>query len=446
MKSNISKSEVLTHEGGKGQRVSSLLELRRSVLACFLFEDSYYESGSAAAKRIANLVAVVEPQAVADLAIEAREKMHLRHVPLFLLRELSRRKGCGPMIRKALWSVIQRADEMGELCAMYFGPSGDRKTLGQKLPASVKRGLAECFTKFNAYQLAKYNRGNVLVKLKDVFWLVTPTTTNKERYATWGQLLKDELPAPDTWEVALSAAGPKGDKNAIWTRLILDNKLGGLALLRNLRNMKEAGLDNALIESALRQGNFDKVLPFRFVAAASFAPQLESMLEVCMFRAVESLLVLKGRTCLLVDVSGSMSGRMSAKSDLSRLDGASALAMLLREKAEAVDVFTFSNHLAEVPSRRGFALKDAILKSQPHSATYLAKALKELAAQNTKYDRLIVFTDEQSQDGVTVAGPRAYCINVAGYKTGLTYGNGWTHIDGFSERTLDFIQASEQEG
>ena len=36
-------------------------------------------------------------------------------------------------------------------------------------------------------------------------------------------------------------------------------------------------------------------------------------------------------------------------------------------------------------------------------------------------------------------------VNVAPYKHGISYGNGWTHIDGWSERIIDYIAAVEAE-
>ncbi len=32
-------------------------------------------------------------------------------------------------------------------------------------------------------------------------------------------------------------------------------------------------------------------------------------------------------------------------------------------------------------------------------------------------------------------------LNVAPYKHGFSYGNGWTHVDGWSERIVDYIAA-----
>jgi hypothetical protein len=73
------------------------------------------------------------------------------------------------------------------------------------------------------------------------------------------------------------------------------------------------------------------------------------------------------------------------------------------------------------------------VKSQAHSGTYLKRALSTLQAWSEwgAMDRVIVITDEQSHDGILPAWTKkAYVINVAPYKSGISYGNGWTHIDG----------------
>ena len=46
-----------THEGAVAQRVDVKRELRRTVLTCLLWEDTFYEKGNDIAKRIAELVA-----------------------------------------------------------------------------------------------------------------------------------------------------------------------------------------------------------------------------------------------------------------------------------------------------------------------------------------------------------------------------------------------------
>ena len=161
-----------------------------------------------------------------------------------------------------------------------------------------------------------------------------------------------------------------------------------------------------------------------------------------MLKCVAETEKLPGKTIILVDVSGSMTAPLSRRSEMQRTDAAYGLAVLLREIAEKVGVYSFSDGLEEVPARRGFALRDAIDKSQAHSSTRLGKAV-ELLNHLEDYDRLIVITDEQAHDTVPAPRGKGYVINVASYKNGVGYGK-WTHIDGWSESVIEYIRAMEQ--
>jgi 60 kDa SS-A/Ro ribonucleoprotein len=257
-------------------------------------------------------------------------------------------------------------------------------------------------------------------------------------------LVENTLKPPHTWEVALSAGK---DKRENFERLLREGKLGGLAVLRNLRLMLASGVDPQLIRERLDTG-VARALPFRFVTAARHAPRLEDAIGKAMLAGIAGLAKLPGSTELVVDVSGLMNGKLSKKSETSRMDAAAGLAILLREKAEVLSVATFSNECVELPARCGFALRDAIVNSQPHNATYLKRALESLRGKRDwrALDRLMVVTDEQVHDGIVPAWtPRAYVVNGAPYKHGMSYGNGWTHVDGWSERIFDYIAAAELE-
>src|SRR5215470_1728000 len=426
-----------THEGAVAQRIGAKAELRRTVLMFLLWEGTFYEKGNDIAQRIASLVRANKAEDVAALAREARSKMQLRHAPLFLARELARRKGAGPLVAETLERVIQRADELGEFVALYWKPKK------QPLSAGVKRGLARAFTKFDAYQLAKYNRDGA-VKLRDVLFLCHAKPKDAEQAALWKKLVENTLEPPDTWEVALSAGK---DKRETWERLLREGKLGGMAVLRNLRLMLASGVEPKLVRERLDEG-VARALPFRFVTAARYAPKLEDAIEKAMLKGIAGLEKLEGSTGLVVDVSGSMNYKLSKKGETTRMDAAAGLAILLREKAEDFAIATFSDACVELPPRRGFALRDAIVSSQAHSGTYLKRALTQLHEKQEwlELDRLIVITDEQSHDGILPAWtPRAYVVNVAPYKHGISYGNGWTHIDGWSDRIVDYIAAVEAE-
>jgi Mg-chelatase subunit ChlD len=211
--------------------------------------------------------------------------------------------------------------------------------------------------------------------------------------------------------------------------------------------MLASGVDPKLIRERLEKG-VARALPFRFVTAARYAPKLEDAIESAMLKGIAELEKLSGSTGLVVDVSGSMDGKLSGKSETTRMDAAAGLAILLREKAEEFSIATFSDACVELPPRRGFALRDAIVGSQAHSGTYLKRALTELREKPgwRELDRVIVITDEQTHDGILPAWtPRGYVVNVAPYKQGMSYGNRWTHVDGWSERIVDYIAAAEAE-
>lgn len=427
-----------THEGAPAPRMTATQALRRSVASCLLWEREFYEEGEDIAARILRLSAEVPVEVLADLAVEARTSFNLRHVPLLLLVALIKRGG--PLVAPTIARVIQRADEPGELLSLYW------KDGKRPLSKQMKKGLATALGNFDAYQLGKYNR-DAAVKIRDVLFMVHAKPKDDDQAALWAKLAANTLDTPDTWEVALSGGA---DKRETFERLIREGNLGYLALLRNLRNMVSAGCDMDLVRQAIvaRKNGAHRVLPFRYVAAARAAPQLEPALDQALVEAIADIPALPGLTAVLVDVSGSMDYQLSAKSDLKRIDAAAALASIIPGN---VRMFSFSNQVVEVPPRRGMAGVDAIIRSQSHQGTALSGAVAAINRE-VAYDRLIVITDEQATGGLmsTLGGgqlpppkTRGYMINVASAKNGVGYGP-WVHVDGFSESVLRFIAENER--
>ncbi len=446
---------VFTYEGIQAARINPEAQLRRSVMSCLLWEGEFYESGQTIAERITSLIPLCRPEFVAACAYSARTEMKLRHVPLLLVREMARLPEHKRLVSKLLPDVIQRPDEITEFLAIY------NKDKRQPLSAQVKKGLAAAFAKFDEYALAKYNRDGAW-KLRDALFLshakpadavggelytkAERKTAAKDYDLTAGErlfkrLVDGELVTPDTWEVALSGGA---DKKATFERLMLEKKLGALAFLRNLRNMTEAGISIPTIAGYATALNVERVLPFRFIAAARAVPQLEPVLEPLMLRCLEGQEKLPGKTALVVDNSGSMHGtKVSARSDMDRSDAACALAILLREVCEEIVVIGFGTQAATLPPRRGFALAD-VIKRGPGGGTNTQNALT--LAIGHGYDRIIVITDEQSAQAISPPiAPLAYFINVASAKNGIGYGP-WTHIDGWSEAVLTYVREAEKSG
>lgn len=448
-----------THEGGMARTPAPAHQLMRQVATCMLFEDTFYEKGSKIADSIADTCKRVPVETIAEVAVKAREDFKLRHVPLFLVAQLDlRRAEAKGLLSQTVERVVQRPDELAELLSI-IQKVNPGKPLKKIISAQVKKGLAKAFAKFNAYQLAKWNRDNT-IKLRDVMFLVHAKPipgvkgfTKKARKdgaaippggETFASLVAGTMETPDTWEVALSSGK---DKKETWERLIRDNKLGFMALLMNLRNMEQANVDRGLVEDALLKGaEHSRALPFRFISAAKAAPGYAQALSDAMIKSIAAGEKLKGLTYLVLDVSGSMDAPLSSKGQLMRWEAGAALGILLREICERARVFTFSQSLVEVQNVRGLGMIKAVENSQPFSGTYLAGALKSLYGSLSAPTRTIVITDEQAHDGLSTvpAGSRGYLVNVAPNKPALAMNGRWSRISGFSERLVDFIRWEEE--
>jgi 60 kDa SS-A/Ro ribonucleoprotein len=423
-------ARIFTHEGAPASRISPVAQLERSVMSCLLWEDEFYESGQTIGQRIADLVKQVPAADVARIAVQAKTDMRLRHVPLLLAREILRTKEGRELFGQVAKEVFTRPDDIAEFLAIYWKDKKD-----EPLAKQAKRHVGNAFRRFDEYQLAKHNGGSKAVKLRDALRITRPKPENAGQAELWRKLVKGELATPDTWEVELSKGG---DKKASWERLLREGKLGGLAMLRNIRNMREAKVDDGLIREGIAGVKAGKLLPINFIASARHNPPFESELEAKFFDCFAGKSKRDGGTVILIDVSGSMDGKLSGRSELTRMDVACSLAMIGREMFGSLRVFTFSNDLKEVPGRRGFALRDAVVNSQPHGGTELGKAVRQVPA----CDRLIVITDEQSHDAVP--DRKGYLLNVAGNKNGVGYGS-WVHIDGWSDKVLEYILRYEDD-
>ncbi len=414
--------------------ISAEKQLSRLVLANMLFEDQFYVDGVESAKRITELVqklAKTNPKFVEHLAIAARSNFKLRHVPLLITLGLAQSRALRADVLNA---VIQRPDEMGEFLSLYW------KNGKVPIANQVKKGLSLALNKFSEFQLAKWDKNSAAIRIRDVMFMTHAKPKDEKTAELFRKLADQTLETPDTWETQLSAGA---DKRETFERLMAERKLGALAFLRNLRNMVQAGVNEQAIRAYGASVNAERVLPFRYIAAARIVPQFEDMLEQMMFRSLESHEKIPGKTTILVDCSGSMFGcKVTSKSDLDRFDAASALAMLCREVCEEVEIYGFSTKAVRVPARRGFALVEAI-RASTSGGTQIGASFAQVPKTS---DRYIIITDEQSYDrpAAPPKGSKGYLINVAAYQNGVNHAD-WIGVDGFSEAVIDYIQALEKE-
>ncbi len=269
----------------------------------------------------------------------------------------------------------------------------------------------------------------------------------EEWWAARAELFKsiadDTVTAPDTWEARLSRCEGDAMKRAVWEELLsTPGRLGALALIRNLRNMRQVGVDHVLVEKALDQTRATDVWPWQVLAAAREAgsPDYLGPLSSLMTRCAGNLSMIPGRTGVLVDVSGSMDQVMSERGTMTRIDAAAGLAVVLREACETGATATFSDRLVGIPEpSRGIALALDIVQSQLHQGTYLGQAVAGFVKREPEFDRLIVVTDEQAQQRVDYPKIPSFIINVAPYQRGVEWDGEVTRINGWSGGVLRYI-------
>lgn len=444
--------------GGNGAyaaKQSNYNTLRRVVLANLLWEDNAYVDGMSTAKEIKRLIPLCDAEAVYDVALEARLVQKLRHTPLFIAVEMCKYEATRKYVADLLPKIITRADMLTDFLAIYW------KDGKKPLANCAKKGLAEAFHNFNEYKLAKYDR-DAAIKLRDVMFLVHPKARDEKEQELFKKVADRTLKTPDTWEVALSTGA---DKKATWERLIMEGKLGGMAMLRNINNMMKASVDKNYINAGLQNLNGSMLLPLDFLKAARMAPEFTSQISDAMVNSYKNLPKLPGRTLFIVDVSGSMGTTTSHGTHFSRLDQAAAMAMLAVNQCEdfelvltAGDDYTYvgKHEWIQYP-QKGFDLCNTInerqysgSKSLGGGGIFTRQCLEWCRDKfEGEFDRIIVFSDSQDCDepGKRIAKPfgkNNYIVDVSSHSHGINYNGWWTaEISGWSEHFLTYIAAFE---
>ncbi|MET4105279.1 TROVE domain-containing protein [Hymenobacter sp. UYP22] len=498
---------VLNHAGAPAYTLTPALELYAAAATAGL-SNQFYEKADTRLARLRTLVAQNEPLFVARLAVYAREKLYLRSVPLVLAVELARRHQGTALVSRLVARVVQRPDEITELLAYYAAANGRSgpKTLG-RLSKQVQKGLALAFNKFDGYQLAKYDRAGA-VRLRDALFLVHPRAQDDARQALFDQLVADTLPTPYTWETELSALGQEtfatAEERAAafrrkWTELIGSGKLGYMALLRNLRNILEAGVPPEALAQVCatladaRQVARSKQLPFRFLAAyrevKAFeaglvnttlaalglrqnptAPVLEA-LEAAIGHSAANLPGFGPETRVVVacDVSGSMQQPVSARSKVLLYDVGLVLGMLLQSRCHNVVTGIFGDIWKRIGLPRGQVLRNVQeLYKREGEVGYSTNGylvIEDLRRRREVVEKVIIFTDcqlwnshfngsslakEWAEYRRTVAPQaRLYLFDLAGHGTTpvqIQPEHGAYLIAGWSDKIFDVLTALENGG
>lgn len=472
-----------------------------------LLEDSYYDSSEESFEKVWNRfdeVADENPEFVLQLATYARQEEGFRDIAQLLLVLAANDKRTKEYVSEYAPAIIDRTDEFNTVVSYQL------RGYGKPIPKPLKRGIENAFHKkyaiveledgttervtfierdlepgyengvdvasfdkpvedvvdegyiHDTYTVSKYSERNKSVSLHDVINLTHPAPRSGNRDEMFGRIVTGELDDHEdvdplredrTWESTRSDDEDERSEAEQWRDRLDD--MGIMARVRNLRNMREAGLSGSeIFDYDVDTGRGDvvgrdtpfgpnsenivrnsKMFPFRFYQAfvacseqdsdddtwgistrnttPTFTIDAGSLLDDFSERWLNEAIDVSSQnlpetlenTFTSIDLSGSMDREISEHSDMARAEIGSLFgAMLLKRDSDAGafgdDFVTFevSEQARQSNGTLDLAGKIYEASSTVGNSTNGWKTLQWATEEDVEYDRFVVFTDEQIWD------------------------------------------------
>lgn len=465
---------LVNAKGAPGFARDAKSELFLLAVTNMVGNKTFYEGDRERDARFSALtrqVAVADPAWITGFGGWLRGEANMRTASVVLAAEATAAllEAGVPGGRTLIDGALKRPDELGEFLGYWTS------TFGRALPKPVKRGVADAAMRMiNQRSALKYDTASHAWRFADVLELVHPKHLAPAQGDLYGYLLdvrhakgdeRPEIPAslgmlranaelrrrvkdgepelllnPEnllkagmTWEDVLSLGGQYGlPKAKLWEAIV--PAMGAMALMRNLRNMDQAGVTDGetyqLVVTKLtdpEEIKRSRVFPLRLLSAHKHAPSLRWSypLEVALRHSLANVPELPGRTLILVDRSGSMYwDRLSERSELTRADGAALFGTALALRAAKADLVQFGSRFAPVPYDKAESLLKIMGRFGDLGGTDTISAVR---GSYQGHDRVVIVTDEQYGPGYRHAStpldyvPQhvpVYTWNLAGYQAG----------------------------
>lgn len=424
-------------------------------------EKTFHEGTDIRVARFRHLVrqaAVADPVWTAGLLGWLRGPGNLRLAPVIAAAEFAwarRDNRFAPQPRDpsgypraVVSSVLQRADEPGELAAYWLSQGYGL------MPIGLKRGLADAMGRWDEFGLLKYDTPEAAIRFGDLVELVNPRY-HLGCYGTWREALfchaidrrhgrgrdipvtlpkimarRDLMRLPVTSRrefirlggpdvtPTLRDAGMTWEAMAGWLQAPMDAAawraiiplMGVGALVKNLRNFDRAGVDDRtaakVAEKLTDPGQIERsrLFPYRFLAAyrategsMHWGWPLEQALRHSLARVPE----LDGHTLVLVDRSPSMwMQKFSEHSDMVWADAAAVFGAAIALRCRRADLAEFWGNSRPVPFRHGDSVLNLVKRFSHQPApggTDIPAAVR--ANLRPAHTRVVIVTDEQTRAG-----------------------------------------------
>ncbi len=440
-----------THEGAPGYLRDTKSELFLLAVANMVGEHTFYENAQARDTRYEQLVQAAtleDPNWTARLLAWLRGEGNLRSASLVGAAVFTKTRmdaGLSGLSRQVIASVLQRADEPGEMLAYWTG------RYGRAIPKPVKRGVADAVRQlYTERAVLKYDTDARGYRCGDVLELVHAAPARGKRWQ--GDLFEHVIdrrhgrdkPIPETLRrlrerarlmdipVAERAkvlrswggdatgylydAGMTWEALAGWLQGPMDAtaweaiipSMGYMALLRNLRNFDEAGVSDEVAERVAAKladpGEITRArqLPFRFWAAYKHTQTLRwgHALEKGLSCALRNVPALDKRTLILIDRSPSMFPgypfSTANKSDITLAEQAAVFGAALALRATDATLVEFGMESRRITVPAVGSMLRLVEAFKQIDGTDIPSAVRQHYAN---HDRVVIVTDEQTRAG-----------------------------------------------
>lgn len=379
------KNMTATYQGAQAyayDKVEPLIHLT-FTFGSALFVDGFYESQAQQVERFVDALVEahkVDPRFVWQYGAWMRDPVKGKGNRIQ-----------GSLVAALLDALLDETEYTEEYVAKMLGHRPDdcvaffthfaQLGLGQP-SASARVGVASALAGFDEYQLMKYTMRKESIRLCDVIAMVRaelealgeaaqlvlnvgrylhsstrqraqlaellPLTYQRRalwrrqgEYALEAGFSRDVAASRVSWEQVLGHFGVGGDEKtsaeakrrnaAVWNAVLkVEGLLPDLAFLRNVRNMRQAGIAKSRLLANARARRFSKVWPHQVYSAYNAVPGEVAVFEEIFKRSVDKLP--SGRHLGIGDASGSMCVPVGGKfSSLTSMDVAFCLVGLMSE-------------------------------------------------------------------------------------------------------------------
>lgn len=470
-KTKTSPVQTTSYEGGTLWE-KKLEEEWVNFLFSSMLTGGFYESDDTQIARYLELTdAMLDkygPDFVAKAAVFSRNELGLRTISQLTAAKVNDTKFDSK--RYFFSKYFRRVDDVAEV----FG-AVDAFGSGKRSHALV-RGAADYLSRQSAYSLGKYKMNG---KEYNLFDLINITHAHSDAIDAYK---RGELDTPDTWETAISGSKSAEEKSKEWTRLVEENRLGYLALIRNLRNIVAAAPSNDWIrtvlcpavenEAAIRKS---LIFPYQIYVAwfnlGDCSLQLRASLDTAFRIAVGNMPELEGDTAIVLDVSGSMDDPISDRSRIKIKQLGAVYGVAIYLKNPNCKLIKFGNYANEffVDSKSDvFTMIERFYANDGCGyGTDIGPAVRVLEKRDKTFARIFLISDMQIMDPScnahsywfrcdhrsmdrymeTHKGTRLYSYDLSNYKGKISKIKGrLIMLTGLTDKVFEMIQFIENGG